>query len=79
MSDRTLIFKGGGYCGHHTIFGAIPPRFHHWYGTTDQPRDLVPPPDGGLPKRPSAWKIAKAWIVYHVKWLGYLLRLRRNP
>jgi len=73
-----LIFKGGGY-GDQSTWGALRPRFHDWYNTTDQPRDLVPPVDGGLPKKPSAWKLLKSWITYHVKWLGYLIRLRRNP
>jgi hypothetical protein len=77
--NETMIFKGGGYGYRDAILGAMRPRFQSWYGTTDQPRDLVPPVTGGLPKRPSAWKIIKAWIVYHVKWFVYFIRLGKNP
>ena len=58
----TIILKGGGYGGHH-IGGAVGVRLrhHYWTGTTDLPRSPVPPPDGGLEKRPGWWTRFVNW------------------
>lgn len=70
MSDavRGPMFKGGGYSpGIRHMIGA-PARHHYWTGTTDEPRSLVPPSDGGLDKPPNSWKRFTRWLSYYLRW-----------
>lgn len=64
-----VIFKGGcgGHVGVRHAIG-IPARHYHWTGTTDEPRNPVPPRDGGLDKPPNRWKRFKRWLAYYMRW-----------
>ena len=61
--------KGGGYG--RTFGGGIGVRLrhHNWTGTTDLPRNPVPPVNGGLEKKPSPWKRSINWFKFIVRQL----------
>ena len=57
-----IILKGGGYVQTHPVAARL--RHHYWTGTTDSPRSLVPPPDGGLEKPPGRGKRIVNWAKF---------------
>jgi hypothetical protein len=78
MNAAVVMQKGGGFTrGWRVVIGA-PPRHHHWTGTNDLPRPLVPPPDGGLHKPSNPWKRFVRWLTYYVRWLRYYVRLEEK-
>jgi hypothetical protein len=70
--------KGGGYA-HHVIAGRLAPRCRWWYGTNDDPRDPVPPRDGGLPQPPNFLTRFLRGVRYYARWIRYAITLRKMP